>query len=140
MDNAYWVCNWVSNMVYPRYSMMFPSLKEVRDSLDASYDKLQSQIEVQAQALEGDRRIKFLTDYSCQKGDEMIDRWRRLAFFLVVKYNDMVVKPTDKNGVFERNKFGGGARVQRPGMPEGYAHKFLKQTGDKFAVPQEEKK
>ena len=70
----------------------------------------------------------------------MIDRWRRLAFFLVVKYNDMVVKPTDKNGVFERNKFGGGARVQRPGMPEGYAHKFLKQTGDKFAVPQEEKK
>ena len=27
MDNAYWVCNWVSNMVYPRYSMMFPSLR-----------------------------------------------------------------------------------------------------------------
>ena len=140
MENAFWVCNWVSNMVYPRYSMMFPSLKEVRDSLDASYDKLQQQIEVQAQALEGDRRIKFLTDYSCQKGDEMIDRWRQLAYFLIVKYNDMVVKPTDKNGVFERNKFGGGARVQRPGMPEGYAHKFLKQTGDKFAVPQEEKK
>jgi len=140
MDNAFWVCNWVSNMVYPRYSMMFPSLKEVRDSLDTSYSTLQPQIEVQAQALEGDRRIKFLTDYSCQKGDEMIDRWRRLAFFLIVKYNDMAVKPTDKNGVFERNKFGGGARLKRPGMPEGYAHKFLKQTGDKFAVPQEEKK
>ena len=27
--NAFWVCNWVSNMVYPRYSLMFPSLKEV---------------------------------------------------------------------------------------------------------------
>ncbi len=25
--NAFWVCNWVSNMVYPRYSMLFPSLK-----------------------------------------------------------------------------------------------------------------
>ena len=24
--NAFWVCNWVSNMVYPRYSQMFPSL------------------------------------------------------------------------------------------------------------------
>ena len=22
--NAYWVCNWVSNMVYPRYSQLFP--------------------------------------------------------------------------------------------------------------------
>lgn len=37
MKNAYWVCNWVSNMVYPRYSMMFPSLKAVRDSLENSY-------------------------------------------------------------------------------------------------------
>ncbi len=140
MDNAFWVCNWVSNMVYPRYSMMFPSLKEVRDSLDASYDKLQPQIEVQAQAMEGDRRIKFLTDYSCQKGDEMIDRWRQLAFFLIVKYNDMAVKPTDKNGVFERNKYGGGARLKRPGMPKDYARKFLKMTGAKFEVPKEEKK
>lgn len=35
--NAYWVCNMTSNMVYPRYSQMFPTLKEVRDSLDNSY-------------------------------------------------------------------------------------------------------
>ena len=35
--NAFWVCNWVSNMVYPRYSQMFPSLQVVRDSLDNSY-------------------------------------------------------------------------------------------------------
>ena len=34
--NAFWVCNWVSNMVYPRYSQMFPSLKSVRDSLEKS--------------------------------------------------------------------------------------------------------
>ena len=33
IENAFWVENWVSNMVYPRYSMLFPSLKEVRDSL-----------------------------------------------------------------------------------------------------------
>ena len=34
--NAFWVCNWVSNMVYPRYSQMFGDLKAVRDSLDNS--------------------------------------------------------------------------------------------------------
>ena len=137
MDNAYWVCNWVSNMVYPRYSMMFPSLQQVRDSLDQSYDRLQSQTEAQALALEGDARIKFLTDYSCQKGDEMIARWQQLAFHLIVKYNDMVVKPTEDNGTFKRNKFGGGARVQRPGYPEKYARELIKETGKKYTVPKE---
>ena len=141
MDNAYWVCNWVSNMVYPRYSMMFPSLQTVRDSLDASYDRLQPEIEAKALALStADERIKLLTDYSCQKGDEMISRWQQLAFFLIVKYNDMVVKPTDENGTFLRTPYGHGTRVVRPGFPERYAKDLLKQTGNKFLVPQKEKK
>ena len=140
MDNAFWVCNWVSNMVYPRYSMLFPSLKEVRDSLDQSYDRLQAQTEVRAQALEGDARVRFLTDYSCQKGDEMIDCWRQLAFHLIVKYNDCAVRPTDKQRRFERDQYGRGARIKRPGMPEGYVKEQLKLTGDRFLMPVEEKK
>ena len=133
MDNAFWVCNWVSNMVYPRYSLMFPTLQAVRDSLDASYDKLQAQIEVQALALEGDARVRFLTNYSCQKGDEMIARWQQLAFHLIVKFNDSAVKPTDENGNFKRNKYGLGERIQRPGYPERYARKII---SDRLAVPQ----
>ena len=141
MNNAFWVCNWVSNMVYPRYEMMFPSLKEVRDSLDASYDKLQPEIEARALALNtAEERIKFLTDYSCQKGDEMISRWQQLAFFLIVKYNDIVIKPTDENGTFLRTQYGHGARVKRTGFPEQYAKELVKQSGGKLLVPQEEKK
>ena len=136
MDNAFWVCNWVSNMVYPRYSMMFPSLKEVRDSLDASYSALQPEIEAKALALPtAEERIAYLTDYSCQKGDEMIARWQQLAYFLIVKYNDMVVKPTDEQGRFLRNKYGGGARVVRPGFPEAYARELQKETGTRYFVP-----
>ena len=85
-------------------------------------------------------RIKLLTDYSCQKGDEMISRWQQLAFFLIVKYNDMVVKPTDENGTFLRTPYGHGASVVRPGFPERYAKDLLKQTGNKFLVPQKENK
>ena len=136
IDNAFWVCNWVSNMVYPRYEMMFPSLQTVRDSLDQSYERLQPEIEAKALALATpEERISFLTDYSCQKGDEMIARWQKLAFFLIVKYNDMVVKPTDDNGTFLRNKYGGGERVKRPGLPDAYARELIKQTGGKFLVP-----
>ena len=136
MDNAFWVCNWVSNMVYPRYSMMFPSLQQVRDSLDASYSQLQPEIEAKALAMStAEARVKYLTDYSCQKGDEMISRWQQLAFFLIVKYNDIVVKPTDENGSFLRTPDGNGARVVRPGYPDAYARDLLRQTGTKFRVP-----
>jgi dipeptidase len=134
--NAFWVCNWVSNMVYPRYSQMFPSLKAVRDSLDASYDRLQPEIEAKALALPtAEERVKCLTAYSCQKGDEMLSRWQQLAFFLIVKYNDMVEKPTDKNGTFERNQYGGGKKVMRSGFPEQYARELQNLTGSKFLVP-----
>ena len=141
MDNAFWVCNWVSNMVYPRYSQLFPTLQAVRDSLDASYDKLQPEVEAKALALPtAQERIQYLTNYSCKKGDEMIARWQKLAFFLIVKFNDMAIKPTDANGTFLRTPYGHGARAERPGYPEQYARDLLKQTGDKYLVPVEEKK
>jgi hypothetical protein len=141
MDNAFWVCNWVSNMVYPRYSQMFPTLKAVRDSLDASYSQLQPEIEARVLALPtAQERVAYLTKYSCQKGDEMIACWKKLAIHLIVKFNDMVEKPTDANGRFERTPYGNGARVVRPGYPEKYARELLKATGDKYLVPTEEKK
>ena len=49
--NAFWVCNWVSNMVYPRYSQLFPSLKAVRDSLENAYFAAQPEVETKALSL-----------------------------------------------------------------------------------------
>lgn len=139
MKNAYWVCNWVSNMVYPRYSMMFPSLKTVRDSLEASYFTNQAAVEAKAKELYKDNKdaaIKYLNDYSNQKAQQMLARWRQLAFYLIVKYNDMTVKP-EADGKFTRTKEGIGATVERPGYPEAFKEKLVKETGDKFEVPQD---
>ena len=138
MKNAYWVCNWVSNMVYPRYSMMFPSLKTVRDSLEASYFANQAAVEAKAKELYKDNKdaaIKYLNDYSNQKAQQMLARWRQLAFYLIVKYNDMTVKP-EADGKFTRTKEGIGATVERPGYPEAFKEELVKETGDKFEVPQ----
>lgn len=140
MDNAYWVCNWVSNMVYPRYSLMFPSLKEVRDSLDASYFEAQPRVEARAAELyrqNPDEARAYLTAYTGDKAAQMLARWKQLAFHLIVKYNDMIVKPEDSNGTFLRTKEGLGAKVKRPGYPENYARELIKQTGDKFVCPAE---
>lgn len=141
MDNAYWVCNWVSNMVYPRYSLMFPSLREVRDSLDASYFKAQPDVEARAMELYSqspDKVREYLTYYTGEKAAQMLERWKQLAFHLIVKYNDMIIKPEDASGNFVRTKEGLGAKVVRPGYPENYARELIRQTGDKFACPAEE--
>ena len=140
--NAYWVCNMTSNMVYPRYSLMFPTLKEVRDSLDNSYFAAQAGVEKKAQELYAQNpqaAVKYLNDYSVEKAQQMLARWNQLFEFMVVKYNDMIIKPTDKNGTFEKTPYGLGATPVRPGYPEKFAKQLVKQSGDKFLVPEEKK-
>ena len=137
MDNAFWVENWVSNMVYPRYSALFPDLKQVRDSLESSYFFEQKGIEQIAQTKEGADRVSFLTKYTCMQADKMIQRWRQLATFLIVRHNDMAVRPVDEKGNFKRNKYGLGERVQRPGYPEAYRKELINRTGDKLLKPEE---
>ena len=66
----------------------------------------------------------------------MIDRWRKLAIYLIVKYNDMAVKP-EKDGKFLRTEAGIGAPVSRPGYGEYTRKALIKETGDKFLVPEE---
>ena len=140
--NAYWVCNMTSNMVYPRYSLMFPTLKEVRDSLDNSYFAAQAGVEKKAQELYAQNpqaAVKYLNDYSVEKAQQMLCRWNQLFEFMVVKYNDMIIKPTDKNGTFKKTPYGLGATPVRPGYPEKFAKQLVKQSGDKFLVPEEKK-
>lgn len=136
--NAYWVCNWVSNMVYPRYSQLFPSLKAVRDSLEQSYFAQQKAIEEQAMRLYANSEeaaIKYLNEYSNRQAQQMLARWKQLAVYLIVKFNDMAVKP-EENGAFKRTATGIVARVVRPGFPKPFAREYIRQTGDKYLSPE----
>lgn len=138
-DNAFWVCNWVSNMVYPRYSMLFPTLEAVRDSLDKSYLAAQADVEAKAKTLyaaDATRAVDYLTKYSQEKGQQMIERWRQMAVFMIVKYNDMAVKP-ETNGRFHLSRFGLAADVQRPGYPQRYARELVKQSGGRLLMPKD---
>lgn len=128
--NAFWVCNWVSNMIYPRYSQLFPELKTVRDSLESSYFAAQKEVEAKAQAIYATDKaaaVKYLNTYSNDKAQQMLTAWHELGRLIVVKYNDMAVKKT-KDGKLTRS-------VVRPGYPASFAKKLVKETGDWYAVP-----
>ena len=123
--NAFWVCNWVSNMVYPRYSQLFPELQALRDSLEADYFARQAEVEKHALELYGSDKaaaVAYLNAYSNDKAQQMLAHWRDLATLIIVKYNDMAVKRT-KDGKLTRY-------VDRPGYPEAFAKKLVKETGD----------
>lgn len=133
-DNAFWLCNMVSNMVYPRYSQLFPELKAVRDSLETSYFANQTSIEKQATDLyktDKAAALKLLNNYSNTKADEMLVSWKHLATRIIVKYNDMAVKK-EKDGKLLQS-------VTRPGYPASFGRKLVKETGDWYAVPVEKK-
>lgn len=129
--NAFWVCNWVSNMVYPRYSQIFPELKTVRDSLEASYFAQQADFEKKAMELyatDKQAALRMLNEYSVEKAQQMLAEWKNLAIRIIVKYNDMGVKQ-EKGGKIQK-------KVMRPGYPESFARKLVKETGDRYAVPE----
>lgn len=136
-DSAFWIQNWVSNMVYPRYSQLFPSLKEARQELENSYMSEQTKVEAKAQNLLQEspaRAVAFLTDYSTQCAQRMMDRWMTLGKYLIVKYNDQAVKQ-EKDGKFELTPDGIATSPQRPGFNDNYKRIIIKETGDKYLIP-----
>lgn len=137
--SAFWVCNWVSSIVYPRYSQMFGELKNVRDRLEKDYNALQDRTEKEALALakedgKGEEAARdYLTDYTNRVAAGMLYEWMELGKRLMVKYLDGGVRP-ERDGQFLRTPGGLGVPVERPGYPERYRREIVKATGDRFEV------
>ena len=135
--SAFWMCNWVANMVYPRFSLLYPDLEKRRTALEKSFFNQQQEVEAKALQLYGQdskKAVAYLTDYSTAIADRMMEEWMQLAQFLIVKYNDNVVKP-ETDGVFLRTKDGLGAKVQSVGYPKATYDRIIKETDDRFLVP-----
>ena len=134
--SAYWICNTVANIVYPYYFKMFPDLEEARNELEFDFYDHQHEVEAKAQELyktSPDAAKAYLTEYSQQCADKMMDRWNELFKFIVVKHNDVVVKPTEGKQ-FKRSEYGLGAGVKRPGFTEEYWKKIANETGDRYLM------
>ena len=134
--SAFWIYNWVANMVYPRYDLMMDDVRATRVELETTVNEAQSGIEaVAAKLMENDpKQAKaFLTNYTAMTAQSTIDAWKRLGEFLIVKYNDGVVRRV-KNGKFERNEIGQPAPVMRPGYPKAFIEEYVKQTGDRYLI------
>ena len=137
-NSSFWVFNWVANMVYPRYDLMIDDVRALQTEMEETFNQAQEGVESAAMKLLSTDPAKakaFLTNYTNLTAQSTHDAWKRLGEYLVVKYNDGVVKRM-KNGKFERNSIGQPAGVIRPGYPKEFLEEYVKQTGDRYKIPE----
>lgn len=135
--SAFWIMNWVANMVYPRYDVMIGDVRATQQSLEGTLATAQKGIESAALELyekNADEAKAFLTRYTNSAAQCTIDAWRSLGEYLVVKYSDGVVRRTDAQGRFQRNDIGQPASPIRPGYPESFLKEYIKATGERYKV------
>ena len=133
--SAYWVQNWVSNMVYWRYETLFPEVEKRRNRLEADYASLQSATESEAAGMDKAAATQFLTAYSHRSAQNMMYEWNQLAQYLIVRYNDMAVKRVNDKGEWEKTPGGNQRPVMRPGYPEEFRRRIVSEDGKRYRMP-----
>ena len=133
-DSAFWIYNWVADMIRPRYSLMIDDMRAVQKELEDTFEAAQEGVESAALKLYQENPAKakdFLTNYTDMTARTTIDRWKKLAEFLIVRYNDGARKKV-KNGKMVAPETGNVAPLERPGYPEEFLKELVKATGDRY--------
>jgi len=121
-DSAFWVFNWVANYAYSRYSDMIVDIQDVQRELEGSFFARQAEVEAAALVLfeqsPGLAR-DYLTRYSVDHAQTVVDRWRTLGQQLLVKYMDGNVK--DAHG-----------SPQHPPYPEHWYRRIAEERGQEI--------
>jgi dipeptidase len=129
-DSSFWVFNFVANYAYSRYCDMIQDIQPVQRELEGKFFAMQPELE--AAALDLFKRSPelardHLTAYSVSEGDAVVKRWKKLGEFLIWKYLDGNVR--DSQG-----------KVTHPPYPKEWYQRIIKETGERFRVPEPEKK
>lgn len=133
-NSAFWIYNWVADMIRPRYDLMIGDMRNVQNGLEDTFANAQEGIESAALKLYAQDQQKakdFLTEYTSMTAQTTIDSWKKLGEFLIVRYNDGVVKRM-KDGRLQRPETGNVAPLDRPGYPADFLKEYVKATGDRY--------
>jgi dipeptidase len=123
-ESAFWKFNFVSNMVYPKYSLMVGDVKAAQSFLEGQFMAQQAETEAKAAQLYKQSPAEareYLTQYSLSCARQTVKEWTKLAEKLIFKYNDGTV----------RNEFNA---PKSPGYPDAWKEIVVKERGDRFKM------
>ncbi|MBR0053837.1 MAG: C69 family dipeptidase [Bacteroidales bacterium] len=127
-ESAFWMNNWVANMVYPRYSMMIGDLRAAQNELEDYYFADQEEVLAAVEKMMPADRREYLNGKSIAYAERMMTRWDELAKFLIVRYNDQIQRRVDENGNFLRWGY------ETPGYDQQFIDAIAPATGDRYRL------
>ncbi len=133
-DAAFWVFNQVSNLAYTRYSDMVPEIRKEQLKLEDNFIILVEGCDVTAKELykkDPLLAVNYLTDFSVSQGEKTVKHWQGLYRYLFTKYLDGNIKEKDGN---KQNP-----KLNQPGYNKEWYRLILRETGDRFKVPNQKK-
>lgn len=128
-EAAFWVFNQVTNFAYTRYNLIHPEVRAKQKALETQYTEFVKAVDNGAQNLLAENKEKavaFLTDFSCNTGNDLVAQWRDFYGYLFCKYMDGNMKtaiPGEQN-----------PKVEQPALPEWFLRMLIEQTGNKLEV------
>ena len=117
-------------MVYPRYSMMIGDLRAAQKELEDYYFADQDSVLIAIKGMMPAERQGYLNKKSIAYTERMMQRWDKLAKYMIVKYNDQIIRRTDENGQFLRWGY------ETPGYDQQFIDAVGKSTGDRYRLKQ----
>lgn len=138
-DAAYWVFNWVSNMAYAKYQYLAPDIKNAQAEFEQKLEDNLQVVEEAAQSLykkSPEYAMRFLTEYSQNQANLMMQQWKALGEHLMVKYTDGNIK-RERKGKFIDNGWGVPSDLQTPGYSKEYYKSIVDSTGNRFLLIEE---
>lgn len=127
-ESAFWMNNWVANMVYPRYSMMIGDLRAAQNELEDYYYADQEEVLAAVEKMTPADRREYLNGKSIAYAERMMTRWDKLAKFLIVRYNDQIQRRLDADGNFLRWGY------DTPGYDQQFIDAIAPATGDRYRL------
>ena len=129
-ESAFWMCNFVANMIYPRYSAMIGDLRDAQKELEDFYESDQADVEAKAAGLTAGELSDFLTMKTIAYTDMMMKRWDKLARLLIVKHNDQIMLPSENGELVP-------GRRTSPAYAPAFIDAVKEVTGDRYLKPGE---
>lgn len=126
---AFWVFNQVTNFAYTRYNAIHPEIRAKQKALETQYQAFVQMIDTGASGMLAQNKkmaVDFLTEFSCNTGNQLVDTWRDFYGYLFARYMDGNIKtavPGEKT-----------PKVEQPALPEWYLRTIIEKTGDKLRV------
>lgn len=123
-NSAFWVFNLVANYAYGMYEHMIQDIQKVQTELEDRSLQMTRAVDQGALVFydsSPDMMLEYLTDFSVNNAEYVVERWRELGYYLFTKYNDRYINDTGgvrpyPRGVGYPEEWNRRAVEERPGF------------------------